>query len=75
MKNTRCREGEEPQPLGDCWIDAMMRKKYCEVTEDIEKRVEEKEGTIGAQWRRFLDIEDVSEEEQDTAPLQRQRNR
>ena len=43
----------------------MMRKKYCEVTEDIEKRVEEKEGTIGAQWRRFLDIEDESEEEQE----------
>ena len=43
----------------------MMRKRYCEVTEDIEKRVEEKEGTLGAQWRRFLDFEDESEEEQE----------
>ena len=43
QQTQRCkRAGLEIQPLGDCWIEQVMRRKYIEATRRVEGRFEEK---------------------------------
>ena len=60
----------EVQPLGDCWIESVMRKKYWEVTQDSTRELRRRKEEMVLNGGE-LNTEDLSEEVQE---LPRRRN-
>ena len=43
--------GLQSHPFGDCWIEQLVRRKYIEVTKDLENYFEAKERSLGGHRR------------------------
>ena len=60
----RKRGGTEAQPIGDCWVETLMRRKYVEITKDLKRELKRRVEDLVLNGGK-LDTEGLREEVQD----------